>query len=372
MQITETDNKNAIPVYNNRNCGQKLSACSSGNPVLLKNYGIDKIAISLEFGEGFAYPKGEIPKNWGKVENTHQKTKEVQSKYFRNEKEFNATIETFRDKDYLRISLNPSKAYSDYLLVTDTKLIADQLESIKSELVSDDIHTDFEKAKLTRLDIAHNIKLDHELSYYQNVFDSFQGKRQIKKQHSDSRYWGNGQNQYIIYNKTKEVSDNDNEVPEGISRGEMRLLSQGCINRVFGNNKLGNIISVEEPYIEKYNSYVSNTIFRDNQCKKIELDFGEIYSIYEKLYPLYGNQTFSKALKALGVLQIVEHLNGMDNLIKVIKHFHNERTARRHIAELNSLVNFWTTTLKKDKSFIILNNEVKEKLIIKPNYLIAV
>ena len=372
MQITEKGKENAIPVYNNRNCGQNLSADSSNKPQKLKNYGVDKLAISLDYGSGFAYPKGEIPKNWGKVENTHQKTKEVQTKYFRNEMGFNATIETFRDQEYLRISLNPSKAYSSYMLTTDTNLISNQLENIKRELITDNIHIDFEQAKLTRLDVAHNIKLDYELSHYQNVFDSFQGKRQIKKQHSDSRYWGNGQNQYIIYNKTKEVIDNDKEIPEGISRGEMRLLSKDCIMRVFGDNKLGNIISVEEPYIEKYNNYVNDNIFRQKQCVKLELDFGDIYNIYQKLYPTYKNKSFAMAMKSMGILKLIEQPNGMDNMIKVIKEFHKERTARRHIAELNLLANIWKTSLKQDNSFITLNNEVKEKLIIKPNYLIAV
>jgi hypothetical protein len=78
------------------------------------------------------------------------------------------------------------------------------------------------------------------------------------------------------------------------------------------------------------------------------------------------------AMKSMGILKLIEQPNGMDNMIKVIKEFHKERTARRHIAELNVLANIWKTSLKQDNSFITLNNEVKEKLIIKPNYLIAV
>jgi len=74
----------------------------------------------------------------------------------------------------------------------------------------------------------------------------------------------------------------------------------------------------------------------------------------------------------MGILKLIEQPNGVDNMIKVIKEFHKERTARRHIAELNLLANIWKTSLKQDNSFITLNNEIKEKLIIKTNYLIAV
>jgi hypothetical protein len=372
MQNTKKGSKKAIPVYNNRNCGQNLSAFDNSKSPFLKNYGIDKLAITLDFGTGFAYPKGETPKNWGKSENTHQKTKEVHTKYFRNEENYNATIEEFRGTDYLKISFNPSKKWHDYLLTTDPNLIADQLIEIENGLKEDRVELDYEKAKISRLDIAKNIKLDHPLPHYHNTFDSYQGKRQIKKVHHDSRYWGNGQHQYIVYNKSQEAYDRNVEIPYGISRGELRILTQDKVESIFGSNSLGNIISMEEPYVEKYNDYIKNTIFRENQYNQLSMDFGEVHNMYDTIYKEFGNKAFNVFMKSLGIIHLLEQPNGLNNLILVLKEFHIERTARRHIAELNALANIYRRTIVQDKSFITLNNEIKEKLIIKPNYLIAV
>jgi uncharacterized FlgJ-related protein len=79
------------------------------------------------------------------------------------------------------------------------------------------------------------------------------------------------------------------------------------------------------------------------------------------------------ALKSLGIQQLTEQPNGIQNFIEIIKEMHNERTARRHIAELNQLANLYKINFpEKTKSFIELNQEIKEKIIINPNYLIAV
>ena len=372
MQISKKGSKKAIPVYNNRNCGQNLSDFDNSKSPFLKNYGIDKLAITLEFGSGFAYSKGETPKNWGKSENTHQKTKEVHTKYFRNEQNFNATIEEFRGTDYLKVAFNPSKKWHDFLLTTDPNLIADQLIEIENELRNDKVEIDYEKAKISRLDIAKNIKLNHPLPHYQNTFDSYQGKRQIKKVHNDSRYWGNAQHQYIVYNKSQESYDRNVEIPYGISRGEFRILTKDKIENIFGTNSLGNIISLDEPYVEKYNDYIRNTIFRENQYHQLSMDFGEVQNMYNVIYKEFGNKAFSVFMKSLGIIHLLEQPNGINNLTIVLKEFHIERTARRYITELNALANIYKKTAIQDKSFITLNNEIKEKLIIKPNFLIAV
>lgn len=369
--------KVAIPLYNNRDCGQILSVDQINDAAKnLKNYGIDKLAITFKYGEEFAYHKEQIPHTWSKQETTNP-TGEIKRKYYKNHINFNATIQTFDvvNEDYLTIQFNPSKIVHPFKLITDTAIIADELVSIQKDLKSNGIELDYEKAKVTRLDVAHNINLNYPLNSYSNVFDSYQGKRQIKKVHDDTRYWGNKENQFTIYDKMKELMNRDlgDMPPSQICRGEMRLLNKDCVKRIFNSNSLGNIISDEELYVDVFNGYVKDKIFRENQLTNVQIDFGELYQLYEKLYFQYGNKAFQYALKSLGIHSLAEQPNGVENFIAVLKKYHNERTARRHIVELNNLLNLYKISFpQKTKTFIEQNQEVKEKLIIKPNYLIAV
>jgi hypothetical protein len=367
----QNNEKGAIPLYNNRNCGQFLSESITEVKTkpdhYLKAYGIDKIALSLPFGDGFFYEKGKIPENWEKIDHT-QKNREVVTKYFRNESgKYNATIQTFRGEDFLNISFNPSKSLHPYKLITDEHLVCNHIDAIQKELKTSNIEIELENAKVSRFDIAHNVILNNELRSYQSVLDTLQGKRQIKKQHDDSMYWGNKQHQFIIYNKYKELTDRNN-IPTTLARAEMRLLNQKCVNSVFKNNMLSNLIEHESLYINKFNSYIRNNIFRDSKDNQLKLDFGEIYSIYENAHKEYGNKAYSVVLKSLGLLTLVNHKDGIENLKKVIEVFHNERTARRHITEINQLISIFKSDVDKINSkshyFIKANQEIREKLII--------
>jgi thymidylate synthase len=131
---------------------------------------------------------------------------------------------------------------------------------------------------------------------------------------------------------------------------------------------LSNLIEHESLYINKFNSYIRNNIFRDSKDNQLKLDFGEIYSIYENAHKEYGNKAYSVVLKSLGLLTLVNHKDGIENLKKVIEVFHNERTARRHITEINQLISIFKSDVDKINSkshyFIKANQEIREKLII--------
>lgn len=365
---------------NTVHCGQILSADQiyehSGK---WKNYGIDKLNFSFRLGEkGFSIPTSYTPDSW-----TEQLTavggaagggEHPKRKLFKNTPHYQATIQKFGYghqegvDTILNVQMNPSKILHPYNLITDRYAIADMMKGLQNDFEKDKIEVDFEKARVTRIDIANNMKLDEPLINYQRVFDTFSGKRAMRKTHDTTRYWDNGQSQFIIYDKNKELEDVivKELMPEHpIIRAEMKLKKMRSVETVMKDVFLGNLISDDMEYVTTFNEYVRSRIFKSNQIIQSQIDFGEIYKMYEELFKTYGNRAWDILIKSLGIIKLAE-LKGIDTIIDVVSQFHNDRYVRRKKAELNRLLNvFYPEHSEKTPEFLKRYNEIKDKMIIK-------
>lgn len=365
----KNNGKKAIGRSNTTDCGQILSAADIERASFkLKPYGIDKLNFSFRMdNKGFEWNR-ETPKTW-----TEQLTQKFAAKpirkLFKNTPHYQATIEDFRDIDtFLRVQMNPSKIIHPYHLITDRMVIADQLIGLQKDLEKDGIKVQLETATLNRIDVANNMKLSEPIENYFSVMDAFQGKRQLRKQHNETRYWSNSQNQFIIYPKNKELSETLSkwQLPNvELTRAEMKLLNSDVIKNKFGYNLMGEIIGDDEIYADVFNQYVRDIIFKEKQFKQQQIEYGEHYEIYEKLYLKYGNRAFDIFLKSFGVLELVKQDKGIENIEKIIRKLHTERTARRRLAELNDLVRIYKDSLACiTPEFIKRNEELRNKMII--------
>jgi hypothetical protein len=369
--------KKAIQRSNTMNCGQILSAdqvYQYGG--VLKTYGIDKLNFSFsQEKEGFLIRMKDTPKTW-----TEQVTQKYAAapvrKLYKNSPHYQATIEEFSvgkgadsyiDK-FLRVQLNPSKILHPYNLTTSIAALSDMFIGLQKDLRNDSIEIDFEKATLNRLDIANNMTLSEDVVNYFPVMDTFQGKRQMKKQHDLTRYWANSENGFVIYPKNRELEKKikESQMPDKqITRAEMKLLTSGCIERNIGTKFLNGIDS-DELFVETYNEYVKKQIFREDQYKQTKIDFGQEYQIYEALYQKYGNKAFDYYTKSNGIIHLANISGGIENLIIMIEKYHNPRTARRRKAEINQLLDIYEKQFRYTTiDFIRRMNELKDKMIIK-------
>lgn len=365
----KNNGKKAIGRSNTTDCGQILSATDiQRHSFLLKSYGIDKLNFSFRMdNKGFSWDR-KTPKTWIQQTTEKHATKPI-VKLYKNTQHYQATIEDFRDIDtFLRIQLNPSKIIHPYHLITDRMVIADQLIGLQKDLEKDGIKVQLETATLNRIDVANNMKLNEPVQNYFSVMDAFQGKRQLRKQHDETRYWANSQNQFIIYPKNRELSETLSQwqMPNvELTRAEMKLLNSDVIKNKFGNNLMGELISDDEIYANVFNQYVRDVIFKEKQYKTQQIDYGEHYEIYEKLYREYGNRTYDIFLKSFGILKLVENEKGIENFEKIIRNLHTPRTARRRLAELNDLVRIYNQSLKIiTPEFIKRNDELRNKILI--------
>lgn len=92
--------------------------------------------------------------------------------------------------------------------------------------ISDTLHLPFDRAHVTRLDIAQNLILKHPLPVYFNHLGTAQYYTRFEQ--PDSVYYSNSKRKLVFYNKVKEITAKREPVPElyrgrNALRFEMRL-----------------------------------------------------------------------------------------------------------------------------------------------------
>ena len=374
----EPDEATGMSLYNNRHSGQNLSVpdytsttptapASSKRDTGLKNvFGVDKLDITFQRQE-FGYCQTRPPE-W--TEKTIQNDRSKETKYYYQNKDIGYIAEIITDQPskagFLKISANPSKPYHEYELTSNTIKIFDFYRTVLDDLRKHEVETDLEQAKISRLDVAHNLVLNHELLTYNNVFDTLQGKRHFKRSYGDSRYWKNGENEFIIYNKRKEIIEQHRKkinMPN-ITRAEVKALKGRSVKKVFGVHKLGDIL--EKTFVEEYNLFVTERILRTNFGTQLRFDFEQLEKSFMNCIDKFGrNRAIDNFLRIIGVEALSETKNGLIYFQEIIKSNYHERTVRRQMSKINDLLSVLKPVQqKKEEIFTQLNEELRTKLLV--------
>lgn len=357
MQNTKKSDSSGIAMYNNSDSRQILSF--SGK------FGVDK--IQLFFPEGnFSMPSGR-PKEFSRL-TTETNEGKVSEKYFLNNETFNCDISPNKQTGDLQFGLhfNPSKKLHPYELTKDSNIIYEHTKEIQKELLKSNIEINLDEALVTRFDLAHNIILDNPLTAYDRVFDSFRGLRQMRKQHDDTRLWSNKQNQFIVYDKVKELQLPN--LPTNMVRGEMRILKSACMKTTFKTNKLIHLLNQEQgmDYKSVFNNYIETKLFR-NTSKQLKFEFKELESMFLDFIYMEGTTIgYNNFLKTLGIQNLHESENSLQSLNEIIKTHLPIRMAQRKTKEINDLLDRFRVIEEKNKpnapSYIELNQEFRSKI----------
>ena len=357
MQSTQKLDSTGIAMYNNSDSRQNLSF--SGK------FGVDK--IQLFFPEGnFSMPSGR-PKEFSRL-TTETNEGKVSERYFLNTETFNCDISPNKQTGDLQFGLhfNPSKKLHPYELTKDSNIIYEHTKEIQKELLKSNIEINLDEALVTRFDLAHNIILDNPLTAYDRVFDSFRGLRQIRKQHDDTRLWSNKQNQFIVYDKVKELQLPN--LPTNMVRGEMRILKSACMKSTFKTNKLIHLLNQEQgmDYKSVFNNYIETKLFR-NTTKQLKFEFKELESMFLDFIYMEGKTIgYNNFLKTLGIQNLHENENSIQSLNEIIKTHLPIRMAQRKTKEINDLLDRFRVIEEKNKpnapSYIELNQEFRSKI----------
>jgi len=329
-------------------------------------FGVDKLDLIFQKGE-FDYCQTR-PQKWTEKTITSETSKST--KYFYQNGEIGYIAEIVPDstlKDgYLHISANPSKPHHEYELTNNPTQIFDFYRSVCADLRKYSVEVDMERAKISRLDLAHNILLDHDLLTYNNVFDTLQGKRQFKRAFGETRYWKNGENEFIIYDKKREIIEHHKKrinMPN-VTRAEVKALKGRSVAKIFGVRFLGDIL--ERNFKEEYNLYVTERILRTKFGQQLRFDFEEMQESFLNCIEKFGKRhAIGHFYTLVGIIQLSESKNGLIYLQELIKENYNERTVRRQMSKINNFLSIAKPLQqKKEQNFIVLNDEIRSKILV--------
>lgn len=367
----QTDTGKGMSQYNNRHSGHNLSETTQTGTetdnTLKNDFGVDKLDLIFQKGE-FEYAEQSL-KKWTKKTIESEKTRSVKF-FYQGGAELPYIAEIVPDQPlkagYLHISANPSKPHHEYELNSNPTQIFDFYREVFADLRKHLVEPDLEKAKISRLDLAHNIILNHELLTYNNVFDTLQGKRQFKRTYGDSRYWKNGENEFIVYNKKNEIQEfyrKKLNMPN-ITRAEVKALKGRSVSKIYGVTYLGDILDRE--FKEEYNLYVTDKILRTKFGQQLRFDFEELEQSFISCIEKFGrNRAIDNFLRIIGVEALTQTKNGLIYFQEIIRSKYNERTVRRQMSKMNDLLSVLKPIQeKREENFIELNDEIRTKLLV--------
>ncbi|RCW31383.1 phage/plasmid replication protein [Marinilabilia salmonicolor] len=126
----------------------------------------------------------------------------------------------------LRVSVNErgvkvgNGSLCKYYLGDNLQTIGRQDTQKAIQKISDTLHLPFDRAHVTRLDIAQNLILKHPLPVYLNHLGTAQYYTRFEQ--PDSVYYSNSKRRLVFYNKVKEVTARREPIPE-LYRGRNAL-----------------------------------------------------------------------------------------------------------------------------------------------------
>lgn len=271
-----------------------------------------------------------------------------------NTPQFNFTVKPYGDSIQAILQLNPSKLCGG--LTTDAQRIDEQIRAAHNTLKQLGAMVDLQSAKVSRLDLAADGRLDYNFS---EVRDLITGKTEQKRNNSrdmfDSKTFGTGKGtmQMIAYDKGKEREQSEYGKPISHStpyvRFESRLLRGKGIKRVIGEADMYTKL-LETPEIALKRAYL-HVVEHHTMTPQTQIQFPDITSVVDEIRlqrkhnpRKWLEQTLITLLMAFNDADIDDLLNLMTDAIReaimmdrTVSVKSAQRTINTRVSELHRL-----------------------------------
>ena len=164
------------------------------------------------------------------------------------------------------------------------------------ERLSDTLHVPMDKARITRLDIAHNIITKHPIDVYLNHFGMLRYATRLPMPHG--LYYYQGDKKFCFYDKIREQRSKGEPIPELYNGRNVLRYEQRYMRRISSNLKTevtGAMLYDEEFYIRLANIW-HDTYIKINKINNANFNFHAMKTI--------------KNLKNMGLLALIERMGG--------------------------------------------------------------
>lgn len=192
-------------------------------------------------------------------------------------------------------------------------------EQVESEMLNNGIKASLLDNNLSRVDIYKNIESNYEYGNYDVVYKALNVSRKPKREFgNDSHYWKNGQSEYVIYDKYKEVIakyGNSFLLPQNSHRHETKLMKGRKVKEVLKVATAKELILIYDS-LPIITANELSKIFHTNP-KEFRLGLNEDFRNNLIIYLEAGRNGKQRILNDTARKHFIDTL-GIDNYLKII------------------------------------------------------
>lgn len=214
------------------------------------------------------YKGGYLDKGWDLVEYEELKRSNTFNVSIFDNTNTNFILQTSLSKLY---AIKTGSNEKNLLYLNDNQ-IKESILFLEKKLTQFGLLADLDTAKLIRYDIFVNLKTKYNFETYSNFLKSFRiTRKKLLDYDSKTLTWLNNQSEICIYDKQKELLDNNFTVDKKIMRIENRFLKKKKVFNELGNNRLDTLLDRQNHLNNLQKVY--NQLFKEENNFYIKKDF---------------------------------------------------------------------------------------------------
>jgi hypothetical protein len=281
------------------------------------------------------------------------------SKAFLNKDNFSLSIVPHRENDSSLVLVHFSgAAYSpDNSNPMDLEATFRASYGIKDELAALGCDFDMMKAKITRLDLARNTELSHEVSSYSPVFAAINCRKRVKKvEHGGTGFYaGNKQWETGFYDKGAEMHEKGIELaacPEKTLRAEMRYLKSATVRAAVGVETLADLKEKWLGFKPAYKQSLERDVFRAKPEENIERSIAlhALADFIRESGVKRSADAFHKHLGMMTLVQMVGPEEATEYMALEFGYDHRTESGRKQVARLRAIYEQVSFSLQMDET----------------------
>lgn len=215
------------------------------------------------------------------------------------------------------VAFNPSKALHPWMLNTDVDSVCEFMSAVHRDCKDLGIHFDLGSCRISRMDLAKQPLMDHNLAMYQPTYDIMGGSRKKKQMYPNGALWYTKESEFGIYDKAAESRIS---TIQGLLRGESRLKKADVVSKFMGINYVNDFVKTDA-YVwnEAYNKHIKEMVFNKWQGDLFVIDLNQEVERLRQVAAVTKKNIGITYLSLHGVQHFINNCGGIDKLKQIIE-----------------------------------------------------
>lgn len=253
------------------------------------------------------------------------------AKAYLNEENWNFTLKPLpggykATGAFLQLSV-PKNHYGDNYYSVGEQGTRAVIGKVERELHERGIHTNLERAEISRLDTFKNIEPEEPFSSYYTLFPLLKARRAIQRGYGTTFLVSNSQQEFCVYDKLEEMSKRklDTSSLSPTMRFEHRLLNKSKVSSTYGFTRLEDVFKggyevIKEKQVESW----SNSLFCFKAEEVVLLGSKQLEQEMRKFKEETPQRWFQRFLRAYGSYYLAM-VAGKEVVVEALKNLEVDR-----------------------------------------------